>query len=62
MCLTGVAYFSPLGHQPGWTKGGPFANPLRCLLFGQGGVAPATHEVLSRAEPDLKRRPRVHVG
>ena len=44
-----------------WTEGGPFANFLRFFLFGQGEVAPVAREVLREAEPDRKRRPRVHV-
>lgn len=44
------------------TEGGPFAGFLRFFLFGQGEVAPVTREVLRGAEPDRRRRPRVHVG
>jgi hypothetical protein len=45
-----------------WTEGNPVHQFLRFLLFGSGEVAPVTREVLRRAEPDLARRPRVHVG
>ncbi|MER5886081.1 amino acid transporter [Streptomyces sp. NPDC001941] len=45
-----------------WTEGDPVSHLLRFLVFGDGEVAPVTREVLRRAEPDLSRRPRVHVG
>ena len=46
----------------GWTQGNPIAYILRFILFGEGDTAPVTHEVLREAEPDLVRRPIIHVG
>lgn len=45
-----------------WSEGNPLMNLLRFLFIGVGEVAPVTREVLRRAEPEVARRPRVHIG
>lgn len=45
-----------------WSEGIPLQLALRFVLFGGGDIPPLTHEILRKAEPNLKRRPIVHVG
>ncbi|MFE3451300.1 amino acid transporter [Nonomuraea sp. NPDC059194] len=45
-----------------WVEGNPVTAMLRYLLFGGGDVPPLTREVLRQAEPDVSKRPQVHVG
>jgi hypothetical protein len=46
----------------GWTEGNPITYLLKYLAFGEGDTAPVTREVLRQAEPNVDRRPRIHVG
>lgn len=45
-----------------WTEGNPLTYLLKYIVFGEGYTAPVTREILRQAEPDLKRRPTVHVS
>jgi hypothetical protein len=45
-----------------WTEGSPLVHFLRFILWGSGGFAPVTREILRRAESDRSRRPHVHAG
>lgn len=45
-----------------WNEGNPIFNMIKYLFIGEGEIAPVTREVLREAEPDLTKRPWVHVG
>lgn len=45
-----------------WTEGSPLRNMFKFLFFGEGEIAPVTREVLREAEPNVERRPWVHVS
>lgn len=46
----------------GWTEGNPVAYALKYLIFGEGETAPITREILRNAEPDVQKRPLIHVA
>lgn len=45
-----------------WTEGNPILNFLSFLVLGIGEIAPMTREILREAEPDVTKRPWVHVA
>ena len=49
------AYFS-------WSEDDPLKEVVSFVLFGEGDIAPVTHEILREAEPDPERRPIIHVA
>jgi hypothetical protein len=46
----------------GWTEGNPLKHLAQYILFGEGDIAPVTHEVLRKAEHDPALRPAIHLG
>jgi hypothetical protein len=46
----------------GWTEGNPLRFLARFILFGEGDIAPVTHEILRKAEPNPSIRPAIHIG
>ncbi|PYE54191.1 hypothetical protein DES52_106157 [Deinococcus yavapaiensis KR-236] len=45
-----------------WIEQSPVSAAVRFLVFGEGDIAPLTHEILRQAETREERRPVVHVG
>ncbi len=54
------------GQRPhayfGWVEGNPLKYLAKYILFGEGDIAPVTHEVLRKAEREPERRPAIHIG
>jgi hypothetical protein len=46
----------------GWSDESPLAANLGFLLFGEGNVPWLVRELIAKAEPDSKKRPRVIIG
>jgi hypothetical protein len=46
----------------GWSDENPLAANLGFLLFGEGNVPWLVRELIAKAEPDSKQRPRVIIG
>lgn len=46
----------------GWSSSSPYTNAFRFIFFGEGENAWLTQEVLRCVEPDVRKRPKVHVA
>lgn len=44
-----------------WTEGNPLFYVLRYLFLGEGETAAVTREILRKAEPNQRNRPKIHV-
>jgi hypothetical protein len=57
---------SKVGKPPtihfGWTDDSPVSGTLGFLLFGEGNVPWEVRELITKAEPDPKKRPRVMIA
>ena len=45
-----------------WIESNPMVFLVRFVLFGEGDIAPLTHEILRRNQPDPGKRPIVHAA
>lgn len=61
-----VLELAKVGKPPeihfGWTEESPVAGMIGFLLFGEGNVPWMVHELISKAEPEVSRRPAVVIG
>ena len=45
-----------------WIESNPMLFLLRFVILGEGDIAPLTHEILRRAQPEADKRPIVHAA
>jgi hypothetical protein len=45
-----------------WIEGSPLVFLGKFFLTGQGDIAPMTHEILRKAQPDTNKRPIIHAA